>query len=102
MEAPEKALPAYDELPMYKNFPGCAWAVWGADDQLGTVNLLTKDVVQRAVAEEVRYVCLAFVRSWFVGIWTYFTWGIWSRSRLDWIRAAANFMCFAGQGKQCL
>ena len=62
VEAPEKALPAYDELPMYKNFPGCAWAVWGADDQLGTVNLLTRDVVQRAVAEEVRYVYLPLSR----------------------------------------
>lgn len=62
VEVPEKPLPSYDELPMFKNFPGCAWAVWGADDQLGTVNLLTEDVVQRAAAEEVRYVYLALSR----------------------------------------
>lgn len=54
IDAPEKVLPTYDELPMYRNFPGCAWAVWGADDQLGTVNLLTKEVVQRAAREEIR------------------------------------------------
>ncbi|TFK35464.1 hypothetical protein BDQ12DRAFT_759712 [Crucibulum laeve] len=47
-------LPTFDELPNFKNFPGCAWDVWGADDQLGTVNLLTDEVVQRAAQEEIR------------------------------------------------
>jgi len=51
----EKVLPTFDELPAYKNFPGCAWAVWGPDDQFGTVNLLTEDVVKKA-AEEIKYV----------------------------------------------
>ncbi|KAH9483494.1 hypothetical protein JR316_0002962 [Psilocybe cubensis] len=50
----EMALPTFDELPHYKNFPGCAWGVWGADDQLGTVNLLTEEVVQRAAKEEIK------------------------------------------------
>lgn len=45
------ALPTFDELPKYKNFAGCAWGVWGPDDQLGTVNLLTDEVVQQAAAE---------------------------------------------------
>lgn len=45
------ALPTFDELPKYKNFAGCAWGVWGPNDQLGTVNLLTDEVVQQAAAE---------------------------------------------------
>ncbi|KAI0312333.1 hypothetical protein OF83DRAFT_1067370 [Amylostereum chailletii] len=51
---PDKPLPTFDELPHYKNFPGCAWEVWGKDDQLGTVNLLTDAVVKRAASEEIR------------------------------------------------
>lgn len=47
-------LPLYDELPMYRNFPGCAWSVWGEGDELGTVNLLTPEVVREA-AKEIRY-----------------------------------------------
>ncbi|KAF4615522.1 hypothetical protein D9613_003500 [Agrocybe pediades] len=49
-------LPTFDELPHFKNFPGCAWSVWGADDQLGTVNLLTEKVVQQAASEEIKSV----------------------------------------------
>jgi len=49
----DKALPTFDELPSFQNFKGCAWDVWGKDDQLGTVNLLTPDVVKRASAEEI-------------------------------------------------
>ena len=56
MFSSEKPLPSFDELPAYKNFPGCAWAVWGPDDQLGTVNLLTEDVVKKAAEEEIKYV----------------------------------------------
>lgn len=51
-----KALPSFDELPKFHEFNGCAWDVWGKDDELGTINLLTEDVVQRATREEVRYV----------------------------------------------
>ncbi|KAI0045782.1 hypothetical protein FA95DRAFT_1607436 [Auriscalpium vulgare] len=50
----EKRLPTYDELPAFRNFPGCAWEVWGKGDQLGTVNLLTDEVVKRAAHEEIR------------------------------------------------
>ncbi|KAF8891123.1 hypothetical protein CPB84DRAFT_1385113 [Gymnopilus junonius] len=50
----EIPLPSYDELPPFKNYPGCAWGVWGQDDQLGTVNLLTEAVVQRAASDEIR------------------------------------------------
>ena len=56
MFSSEKPLLTFDELPAYKNFPGCAWAVWGPDDQLGTVNLLTEDVVKKAAEEEIKYV----------------------------------------------
>ncbi|KAI0956554.1 hypothetical protein AcW1_005205 [Taiwanofungus camphoratus] len=44
-------LPSFDELPKFHNFNGCAWEVWGKDDQLGTINLLTDDVVKEAAGE---------------------------------------------------
>lgn len=47
----ERPLPAFDDLPAFKDFPGCAWEVWGKDDQLGTVNLLTDDLVKEASKE---------------------------------------------------
>jgi hypothetical protein len=47
-------LPTFDELPSFHDMPGCGW-IWGANDQLGTVNLLSDEVVQRACREEVRY-----------------------------------------------
>lgn len=48
------SLPLFDDLPNFKNFPGCAWTVWGENDQLGTINLLTDEVVQRAAKEEIQ------------------------------------------------
>lgn len=50
----EKQLPKFDDLPWFKEYPGCAWGVWGPDDELGTVNLLTDDVVRRASQEEIK------------------------------------------------
>ncbi|KAJ7500437.1 putative cyclase-domain-containing protein [Mycena galericulata] len=47
-------IPTYDELPPFKNFPGCAWGVWGPEDQLGTVNLLTDTLVKRSSSEEIQ------------------------------------------------
>ncbi|KAF5351475.1 hypothetical protein D9757_012874 [Collybiopsis confluens] len=47
-------LPTFDELPSFQNMPGCAWEVWGKDDQLGTINLLTEEVVKLAASEEIR------------------------------------------------
>lgn len=49
-------LPTYDELPNFKNRPGCAWDVWteDRDDELGSINLLTDEVVKRAAQEEIR------------------------------------------------
>ena len=58
MFSSEKPLPTFDELTAYKNFSGCTWAVWGPDDELGTVNLLTEDVVKKAAEEEIKYVFL--------------------------------------------
>ena len=55
MPLPNGPLPSFDELPSFRNFPGCAWDVWGKDDELGTVNLLTEDVVREA-AKEIQYV----------------------------------------------
>jgi kynurenine formamidase len=48
------ARPRYDELPRNEVVGnGAAWGVFGDDDDLGTINLLTKDVVLRA-ADEIR------------------------------------------------
>ena len=55
-----RQLPSFDDLPPYKNFPGCAWEVWGKDVQLGTINLLTPDVVKEA-AQEIK--CVSSLRS---------------------------------------
>lgn len=49
-------LPSFDELPHFHEMAGCAWDVWPADDELGTINLLTQDVVKRAMQEEMQYV----------------------------------------------
>jgi kynurenine formamidase len=44
-------LPAYDDLPVRAGAPaGAAWGVFGDDDQVGTVNLLTPDRVKQASA----------------------------------------------------
>lgn len=51
---PGPKLPTFDELPKFKNFAGCAWGVWGDKDELGTVNLLTDEVVARSAKEEIR------------------------------------------------
>ncbi|PWN44191.1 hypothetical protein IE81DRAFT_311036 [Ceraceosorus guamensis] len=47
-------LPAYKDLPTEGGYPGCAWSVWGKGDVLGTVNMLTPELVLRTSKEEVR------------------------------------------------
>jgi len=47
-------LPNFNELPSYGGLPGCAWEVWGKGDELGTVNLLTDDLVARTAREEIK------------------------------------------------
>ena len=47
-------LPSFKELPNFHDFSGCAWDVWGKGDQLGTVNMLTDEVVKRAASEEIK------------------------------------------------
>jgi kynurenine formamidase len=45
-------LPDYDALPIRKGAPaGSAWGVFGDDDELGTLNLLTPERVREASAE---------------------------------------------------
>lgn len=40
------ALPDYDELPVKPGKPPhSAWGLWGDDDQIGAINLLTLDRV---------------------------------------------------------
>jgi len=43
-------LPSYRELPVVEDAPpGSAWRLWGPDDQLGTLNLLSDERTLRAV-----------------------------------------------------
>lgn len=45
-------LPDYDQLPIRSGAPpGSAWGVFGEDDELGTLNLLTPERVREAMAE---------------------------------------------------
>ena len=45
-------LPAYDELPVVPGAPpGSSWGLWGEDDRLGCLNLLTPERLKAAVAE---------------------------------------------------
>jgi kynurenine formamidase len=54
MPHPAQGLPAYRELPVRAGAPpASAWGVFGDDDQVGTVNLLTPETV-RAAAQLVR------------------------------------------------
>jgi kynurenine formamidase len=47
-------LPSYDSLPVRPGAPkGAAWGVFGDHDELGTINLLTPEIV-RAAASEIR------------------------------------------------
>ncbi len=47
--APEPRLPTHDQLPVREGAPqGAAWGVFGDDDQLGTINLLTPATVVEA------------------------------------------------------
>jgi hypothetical protein len=47
--ATSKARPSFDELKSdpYKN----AWGLYGEDDQLGALNILTPEVIKRATEE---------------------------------------------------
>jgi kynurenine formamidase len=49
--APAAKMPTYDELPIRAGAPaGAAWGVFGDDDEVGTVNLLTPERVIAAAA----------------------------------------------------
>ena len=48
-------LPRFSELPLEKgNPPYSAWGLYGKDDQLGTLNRLTDDLVLRTAREEIQ------------------------------------------------
>lgn len=58
MSSPPSPLPPrppFSALPLDKSGPsGNAWGLYGADDVLGALNLLTPDVITRAAREEIR------------------------------------------------
>jgi hypothetical protein len=44
--------PTFDELPLNKDDPPySAWGLYGADDELGTLNLLTPEIIKEASKE---------------------------------------------------
>lgn len=46
--------PRFDELPLKQGDPkGSAWGLWGHQDERGTLNLITDDVVRAASAEAI-------------------------------------------------
>jgi hypothetical protein len=46
------ARPQFDDLPLAQGDPkASAWGLYGKEDELGTLNLLTPEVVQQAAAE---------------------------------------------------
>ena len=46
--------PRFDALPLRNGDPkASAWGLWGASDELGTLNLISPEVVKRATAEVV-------------------------------------------------
>lgn len=50
--ASEMRLPGFDELPLRSGDPkGSAWGLWGPEDELETLNLITNEVTQLALRE---------------------------------------------------
>jgi hypothetical protein len=48
-------VPPFSALPLDSSHPPhSAWCVWGRDDQLGTLNHLTPEVVVAAARDEIR------------------------------------------------
>lgn len=41
--------PQFESLPIGRNDPkASAWGLWGDQDELGTLNILTQDVIKKA------------------------------------------------------
>lgn len=54
MQTPSQ-LPKFTDLPLGQGDPPhSAWGLYGKDDQLGTLNRLTDDIVLRAAKEEIQ------------------------------------------------
>lgn len=48
----QRPRPVFDSLPLQEGDPKVsAWGLWGKDDELGALNLLTPQVIQKAAAE---------------------------------------------------
>ena len=49
------SIPRLDELPLNAGDPpNSAWGLWGAEDELGSLNYLTDETVLKATKEEVQ------------------------------------------------
>lgn len=56
---PSGALPSFKDLPKDSDGLHKAWSIFGKGDQLGTINLLTPDVVAAASKEIKTGVCVS-------------------------------------------
>ncbi|PKY03853.1 hypothetical protein P168DRAFT_270454 [Aspergillus campestris IBT 28561] len=55
MTQPPKTIPTFNNLTLDPTGPpGNTWGLWGPDNDLGMLNLLTPELVQRTAAEEIR------------------------------------------------
>jgi hypothetical protein len=46
--------PSFEDLPLDKKGPhGNAWGRWGPEDQLGTLNFLTDEVIAKTAKENI-------------------------------------------------
>jgi len=44
--------PSFSDLPLQKDGPhGNAWGLWGPDDQVGTLNHITAEIVAKAAGQ---------------------------------------------------
>jgi hypothetical protein len=49
---PSRSRPSFSDLPLHPDHPkASAWGLWGPDDELGTLNMLTPELVKSAAAE---------------------------------------------------
>lgn len=55
MDSKYSEFPSFSALPLQRDGPrGNSWGLWGPNDQIGTLNYLSEDVVARAAKQEIK------------------------------------------------
>lgn len=56
---PSVSRPRFDDLPLRQGDPkGSAWGLWGDDDERGTLNLISNEVVRAASKESIHGIAI--------------------------------------------